>query len=288
MIFFLVLSRMPFPLLYILADILYFFSFHVIGYRKKVVMNNLRKSFPEKSEMEIKEIARRFYINLSDTIVETIKAITITEKEFTKRVKVNEAPFLHKYYEQGQSVILMAMHQSNWEWGFLGASLFSPFQMDAVYSKVQNPFFEKLMLRIRSRFGAHMIEKQELYKQLIARKEITRSIGLISDQGPHKDIGAYWTKFLNQETAFFVGAEKVARKMKYPVIFVYGDREKRGHYIITYKEIAAPPFLPNENYILESFVRALEEVILHKPENWLWSHRRWKYKNKPAKIKVDQ
>lgn len=243
-------------------------------------MENLAQAFPAKTDQERKEIARKFYQNLADIIVETIKGITISKKDFSRKVKVVNMQFLQDYYDQGQTIILMGMHQANWEWGFLGTSLHLPFVMDGVYLNISSPFFQKLMLRIRGKFGANMIEKNALYKELISRKKLTRIIGLISDQGPRENKGGYWTKFLNQDTSFFIGAEKVARKMKFPVVFVYATRVKRGHYEINFKELAKPSFLPEENYIIEAFVREAEKVIQEKPEDWLWSHKRWKYKTR--------
>lgn len=280
MALFKIISLLPFRVLYLISDGITYLLWHVLKYRREVVFQNLRNAFPEKTEEEIEQIAQDFYRNLSDVIVETLKTLTISEKEITRRIHILNPEVVEQYYNKKQSVVVVTSHQGNWEWLLVSCSLQLPFWVDAVYKELANPFFDSLMKKIRSRFGAYMVEKELAFREIARRKNLTRIIAMVADQGAMDNQYLHWTTFLNQETGFYEGPERIARKTKMPVIFVSMYRLRRGFYQIKFHEIARPPFLPERNYITEQYAKEVETAIRQHPSEWLWSHKRWKRKRK--------
>jgi KDO2-lipid IV(A) lauroyltransferase len=278
MFFFRLFSRLPFFVLYFISDVLYCIAFYIIGYRKSVVWENLKNAFPEKSEKELKTIRRSFYRNLTDIIVESLKTLTISEKELSKRVALKNFDLLNQQLLQGQSIIAMTSHQCNWEWILVRAELGLEGVADGVYKPLTNKFFDKLMLGIRGRFGSFMLPMQQVPRSLVTRKNITRTIALVADQTPAPET-AYWSDFLNQDTAFYTGGAKIAISLGYPVFFIEMKRQKRGFYEVSAKVLSMPPY-QNETIesITEKYVRLAEKSVQANPADWLWSHKRWKHK----------
>lgn len=279
MLFIKLFSKLPFFILYGIADFAYFLIYRVIGYRKKVVFENLRNSFPEKSEVEIKHIAKDFYRHIADLFTEFLKGYSISNDEILNRVKIVNPEVVTDYTNKNTSVIIVTGHIGNWEWLLHPLNLME-IPMDIVYQKLSSPFFDKLTLFIRSRFSkTPLIEKNETIRKTVERKDITRALVMGSDQSPQNMNSAYWTTFLNQESGFFTGTERIARKNNYPVIFSEMRRIKRGYYEIEFTEIAKPDYkdLPSGE-ITERFVGILEKSIQKYPADYLWSHRRWKHK----------
>ncbi len=283
-----IISRLPFPVLYFTSDILYGLLWYVIRYRRNVVLQNLRGSFPEKSEKEIRRIAKKFYRHLSDVVVETLKTLTLPEASLARRVHIQNREVVEQYFRQGQSVVVVTAHQGNWEWLLVSCSLQLPFQVDAVYMKLDNAFFDQLMKKIRSRFGTYLVEKQVSFREIVRRKPLVRIIAMVADQSFFKMNYVYWTTFLHQETGFYSGSERIAHKTDMPVIFVSMHRQRRGFYQIRFQELDKPPFHPQPHYITEQYVRAVEDAIHQYPEQWLWSHKRWKRKRKTSKASVKE
>jgi len=279
--FFKLFSRLPLSVLYCLANGLYWLAFYVFKYRRKVVYHNLHCSFPEKNEAEIHQLAKAFYRNLADIIVESIKAISIDQEEIRQRVHFTNPETARHYYTHSQPFLLMTAHQCNWEWVLLSGSLLQV-PVDAVYKPLHNPFFDQLMLNIRTRFDAFAIPMQRLFRENIQRKDLPRMICMVAAQMPSPE-HAYWTPFLHQETGFYTGTERIARRFNYPVLFLSVRRIQRGFYEATFHKLAEPPYeaLPL-NMLTEQYVRALEKNILAHPEGWLWSHKRWKHQRKIA------
>ena len=273
-----VLSKLPLCLLYLLSDLLYLVVYYLVPYRKGIVFNNLRNSFPDKQPAEITRIAKSCYKNLSDITVEAIKAISISPEDLKKRVDFKDQDILEDYARKQQSVILMTTHQCNWEWLLLAGCLKLPFPLDAVYKPLHNQKADVLMLEMRSRFGGNPIPLKNIIVEMMKRKKIARGFAIVADQTPLRDEEKYWTRFLNRDTAFAVGAEKIARFTKYPVIFVAMERVKRGYYQVSLQRLAQPPYA-NEGYpIIERYAREAERQILAHPGDWLWSYKKWKYK----------
>lgn len=279
---------LPFWVLYLWADFIGWLAFSVIGYRKTVVIDNLKKSFPEKSDQEIKQIARQFYRNLGDIIVESLKVIGLSEKQLQKRVSYKNYPILEDRLKGGNSVIVMTPHSGNWEWLLLACSYLlvkSGFGVDAVYSPLSSQFFDRLMIKIRSKFGADPTPMNMVLRNVIKHKRDKsnpRVIAMVADQRPLPNESNYWTEFLHQETAFFIGSERIARKVGFPVVYTSIRRLKRGHYEVNFQEVADPPYQKTSSVedmpIIEQFARLIEKDIQASPDQWLWSHKRWKHK----------
>lgn len=276
------LSRLPFPVLYFISDVLSFLAFHVVRYRRKVVFSNLKGCFPEKSDREIYAIARRFYTNLSDVIIELVKSFDLDIDDIRKRVKFNQKEILNNYLNQGQPVFCMAAHQCNWEWILYGFHANFDFPADPVYKPLANKKFDKLMFENRTRFGGNPIPKDSAAREIIKRRKTPRAFALVADQSPMMPTDKYWTKFLGRDTPFYVGTEQLAGLVNAPVAFFGIRRVKRGYYEIDTIKIGEPPYEKDSNAVIERYARELEKYILQAPADWLWSHNRWKYTKEEA------
>ncbi|GAB3640182.1 lysophospholipid acyltransferase family protein [Spirosoma arcticum] len=285
MLFFRLLSRLPLRFLYIISNFLYFLLLYVVRYRRRVVLENLRSSFPEKTAAEIQAVARGFYRNLTDLIVETIKMPALSPDELRQRVRFTNAELVQTRLRAGQTVIGMASHQGNWEW-IPSASVLNDMPVDSVYKPLNNAFFEEIMRTVRSSFGAVPTPMTSLPRQLVVRKDVPRIIALVSDQMPGAPEHAYWTNFLHRDTPFYPGTERLARSRKFAVFYLQLVRLRRGYYEATFTLIAEPPYeaVP-PGLILERYRDLLEETIRRYPADWLWSHKRWKHqREKYSKI----
>ena len=269
------LSLLPMSILYVVSDFLAFLLGGVFNYRKKVVVSNIRKSFPEKSDQEINEIVGKFYHHLADIFIETIKTFTISKKQLQRRVTVKNPELINELYKEGKSIIAVSGHFNNWEWAGLAFDMISPHIGIGIYKRLSNKHFDNLMKGSRERHGIRMIEAKTVY-DFFQNEQQKFIIGFLSDQWPSKAHVAYWTTFLNQETAVFLGAEKYAVKYNLPVVYGIIEKTKRGNYSIEYKLITKEPTKEAANFISETHVRILEKCIQEKPEYWIWSHKRWK------------
>ena len=264
--------------LYRIGDILYLVIFYIIGYRRPIVLTNLKTAFPEKSQTEIREIARQFYKRFMEFTLETLKALTISEKELISRVKFTNVEDVEPYAYSQQSILVLASHQFNWEWALLAGCIELPFPVDAVYKRLNNTSFDRLMRSTRSRFGGKPIEKSNVLRTVLKSPDRLRALGIVADQSPRKKSPKFWTHFLNRETAFFLGAEQIAKVAKYPVFFFQVIRVKRGYYEVKLVKLAEPPYAKDDHEILERYARATEELVGEDPAGYLWSHKRWKLK----------
>lgn len=282
------LSRLPLSVLYIFSDVLFFFSFYVVRYRRRMVKRNLSRSFPEKSSAERHRIERSFYKNLCDYSVEMLKLLTISREELTRRMVFLRPELAEEFKNHNQSILFLASHQFNWEWLLVSASASFPMPIDFVYQSVNNAFFEKVSLHSRTRFGAYAIKRDEVAREVVKRKHITRGIATVADQYP--GLGRdkkYSTSFLNQETVFFLGTNQLALLTQYPAVFYTVKKIRRGYYQAEPIVVGLPPYPKDSVAVLEKYVRCVEEVIRKHPDGWLWSHNRWKkrhLKNQDAKI----
>lgn len=276
------ISLLPFPLLYGFSNFVYFIFYRVVGYRKDVVLQNLRNSFPEKNEAEINKICSDYYHYLCDLFLETFKTLTISEKEMLKRCKFSPdaLKLFNKYAAENQSVILVMGHFGNWEWAGNTFSLVGKHQLYVIYHPLRNKRFDQLMYRMRSRFGSRLIPMKETYKEMLSNRGGLNATAFISDQTPQPN-NAYWTTFLNQDTPVFKGVEIISRKLNFPVIYARIARIKRGFYEIQAELLVEKPAETIDDQLSEMHTRTLEADIIKQPEIWLWSHRRWKHK-RPA------
>lgn len=286
MFFFRLISYLPLSILYLFTDLLFLFAFYVVGYRKRVVNENLFNAFPEKSESERAKIRKKFYKNLTDSFAETIKLLTLPKEEFQKRYICENLHLVTGPIAEGKILVGLQAHFFNWEGHVLTMSNHLNHQCEVVYLKLNTTFFDKFMRELRGRFGATLTERNQFIKQFIAQKDRPRLIALAADQRPQFSEIRYWSKFMNRDAAFFEGAEKLAKRFSCQVIYGEVSKVKRGHYKFTYHILASPPY--NEepsNSITEKYIKAIEKNILDHPDLYLWSHNRWKEKKPetPAK-----
>jgi KDO2-lipid IV(A) lauroyltransferase len=269
------LAILPLRILYILADIAYFPVYYIIQYRKEIVFTNLRNSFPEKSEKEIKEIAKKFYRHFIDLFVETIKMLHFPDKELQKRIKLRNPETVENIYKEHRLIFVALGHYNNWEW--ISMMTRPGFQIVSIYKTLHNPNIDRFMLNLRTKKNTILVPTTQTLRFLNSWKEPEKTFFcFIADQSPlRKDIH-YWTKFLNQPTPIFIGIEKIAVKMDVPVCFFRLYKPKRGHYELEIIPIVEQPSKTKPFEITEAHVRLLEEDIIKRPEFWLWSHRRWK------------
>lgn len=273
------LSILPFNLLYAKSDYLFFWLYHVIGYRKNVVRENLKKSIPEKSDIELKQIEVKFYHHLCDLILESLKAYTISEKELRKRCTIKNPEIMEQFALNGKSICIAMGHYGNWEWAGQRVSMDTKFKLLVLYRKIKNQHFDNFMQRLRSRFGAVPVEMRETVKAILdyQKNKIPTATVFIADQTPPPE-NAYWINFLNQKTPVFKGTEKIATKYYMPVLFGHVHKIKRGYYEIELDIICENPALLSEMELTKLHTQMLEKYINQNPEYWLWSHRRWKHK----------
>jgi KDO2-lipid IV(A) lauroyltransferase len=271
------LSRLPLSVLYIFSDFLFFVSFYIVRYRWRLVQRNLRNSFPEKDKKELRSIEKEFYKNLCDYAVETLKLVTISKEELSRRMVFKNPEVLENYSAANQSILFLASHQFNWEWILVSASINFPMAIDFVYQPVNNRFFDTLIQKIRTRFGAYPIKRAEVARELVKRKHVVRGVASVADQYPgYGHDKKYITTFLNQETAFFLGTNQLARLTQYPALYYPMRRVRRGYYEAYPVVIANPPYSKEDQSVVENYVRVVEDVIRKHPSGWLWSHNRWK------------
>lgn len=270
-------SRLPFWILYKISDFAFFISYRVVRYRRKLVMKNLRNSFPEKNQQELIAIEKEFYKNLCDYAVETLKLLTISKEELARRMVYKDAPKVKAYRDANQSIIFLASHQFNWEWLLVAGNIYLPFGVDFVYQPIKSELFERFSLLSRTRFGAYPIKRAEVAREAIKRKNILRGVAIVADQYPgRKSDRKYEATFLNQSTVFFYASNQLALLTQYPVFFGNIKKVKRGYYEMTLDEIALPPYGKESTVVVENYVRAVEGLIREYPSGWLWSHNRWK------------
>jgi KDO2-lipid IV(A) lauroyltransferase len=275
------ISRLPFSILYLKSDFLAFLLHSVLKYRRKVVEENLRNSFPEKTEAELKQICWQFYHNLSDLIFEILKTQGMTARELQSRMKVVNPELLEKYRQQGSSVIMVSGHCGNWEWYPPATALQCPgfIHNCAIVKPLSSEVFEEFMTFLRTQFMKDvLIPFKSAYRIMASRRHELSLTAILADQTPHKDEINYHTLFLNQQTAVFLGTERIAKSLDHVVIFAHICRVKRGFYEVKFELITESPKLTAEHEITIRHVKILENDIINHPEQWLWSHRRWKYK----------
>jgi Kdo2-lipid IVA lauroyltransferase/acyltransferase len=271
------LSRIPFSVLYLFSDFLFVISYYVVGYRRKLVQKQLKNAFPEKTATELKAIEKQFYKNLCDYAVEMLKLLTISKEDLSRRMVFPNKEVADQLADKNQSCVVLASHQFNWEWLLVAASITLKAPADFVYQPVNNNFFNRLSLISRSRFGAYPIKRDEVAREIVKRRNVLRIIATVADQYPgYRHDKKYTTRFLNQETVFFLGTNQLATMTQYPCLYFKIKKLKRGYYEARASVIAEPPYDKEGFTVIENYVRAVEEVIKEEPSGWLWSHNRWK------------
>jgi KDO2-lipid IV(A) lauroyltransferase len=266
-------------ILYVFSDVLHFFLYRVIGYRKAVVMENLRGSFPEKSEDALRNIAKAFYRHLGDLIIESLRQFSISEREMRQRFQVANPEIMERLYAQGKNVAFVAGHYNNWELASTALPLRVPNRMVGIYAPLKNKFFNNILVQSRSRFGLELLPKGKLNIKTL-HEESKRPYGLMfaMDQSPSSANRVHWVTFLNRETAVASGTEWFAKQFDAVVVFAVLEKVRRGHYRATLEILEDRPKQAPESSISARFTQRLEAEIRERPEFWLWTHRRWKRK----------
>ncbi|HIL66520.1 MAG TPA: lipid A biosynthesis acyltransferase [Flavobacteriales bacterium] len=276
-IFIVPISLLPYPLLYFISDILYLAIYKVIGYRKEVVLTNLKNSFPDKSAQELKEIMSNFYRHFCDIVVESVKGFTISEKQLRKRLIIKNPEFANYFADKGQSIIFVGGHYNNWELCAQAFAMYSNHKCIGIYKPLSNAFINNKIYTSRSKYGMNLVAMKQA-KKSFEKKSKPRAIVFGSDQNPSNPNRAHWMQFLNQDTAVLFGVEKYAKEYNWPVVFVSISKAKRGHYEVEYSLITDKPTEQPHGKITEDFTNRLEQDIINQPQYWLWTHKRWKHK----------
>lgn len=270
------------PVLHLQASFFSFLLFRVIGYRKKVVLSNLRQSFPNKSEQEIRQMAAAFYLNFADVIVEIVKQMSISAEELKKRVRHKNPEVLEEMVAHGGGGIAIFAHYANWEWLGAGMGLQLPFETVGVYKVLSSKVFDRLMLHIRTRLGNQMITMEQTYRESLVRLKKPCYIAFLGDQAPNPQPKLYFSKLLGQAAAVQLGIATICLKINVPLYYFDIRRLRRGYYEVELRKVPHEDLLPfskeNVQKLTDRHVAMLESIILESPENWLWSHRRWKRK----------
>lgn len=272
------LSVHPYWLLYLKSDFYYLMTYHVVRYRRKVVRQNLLRSFPDKSHKEIKAIEKHFYRNLCDLFVEAPKMMRMGPKGYRKRITFTNTELIAQLEEKQRNIFFAIPHSGNWEWfGKLIPEL-SHNKGLAVYKRVQNPTFEQLMLYMRTKdCDLEMVESNSVLRRLVQLRDTPTAVLMMADQTSFGRDTDYWTEFLHQDTCWFTGIERIAKKLDYAVVFVDMKRQGRGRYEVSFDLVADNPKEMEDGALMEQYVRRVEHFIEENPDNWLWSHRRWKH-----------
>lgn len=272
-------SVLPWAVLFAFSDFFFLIIFYAIGYRRKIVRMNLANSFPEKTGKELKSIEFRFYRYFVDMIMEMLKLFTMNPEQKMARCKMDaeSQALFGKLYADKRSSIVVFGHYGNWEYCPSGLPLQTDFQSYVIYHPLSNPYFDRLMSRLRTSSGSKLYTMAGTLKGMIANRDELNMTAFLSDQSPRRK-GAYWTKFLNQDTPVFRGPEKIAQKLRMAVIYGSLERVKRGKYVFHSCLICEDASETQPGEITEAHLHLLEKDIRTAPEYWLWTHRRWKHK----------
>lgn len=282
-------SALPFRVLYVLSDFNYLLMYHVWRYRRKVVRENLEKSFPEKTEAERLQIERKFYRYLSDYMLEDLKLLHMSAEDLCQRMIYKNTEQYLELTEKYGGIIVMIPHYANYEWLIGMGSVMKPGDVPVqVYKPLKDKYLNELFKQIRSRFGGYNIPKHSTAREIIKLKREGKNmvVGLITDQWPSGD--RYWTTFMGQETAFLNGAERIAKMMNFPVFYCELTKTRRGYCEAEFKLMTEAPKETVEGEITDMFAHELEQTIRRGPAYWLWSHKRWKFTKKECEQKEQE
>lgn len=280
-----VITLLPLRILYIFSDLLYLVLYYFPSYRRKMVATNLKNAFPEKTAGELLIIERKFYKHLADMFIETLKMTHFSDKEMKKRFVVTNPEVLQKYKEEGRDIAAICGHYNNWEW-MSATPLYTDIKCVTIYKPLRNRHFDKFMNDLRRKKGFYLSPMSNIIREIITdrNKGINAMYSFIADQTPAKSDIHYWTRFLNQDTPVYTGAEKIAVKYDMVVVFFNNKKIKRGHYTTTVDVLFEHTSGLPEHAVTEAHVRSLEKNIVEEPEYWIWSHHRWKHKRESLNV----
>jgi len=270
------LSFLPLWWLYIFTDFFYLLLITIIPYRRAVVRENIKNSFPELNARQHKAIERRFYRHFTDLLAEAVKNLTVSKMELKKRIHVLNRDAIDQLYIQGKSVIFVSGHYNNWEWIVSAQNFLFAHQAVGIGMPLTNSFWDKKINQRRSRFGMKIVNAKNFKQTLIDQRNEPVSLLVLADQSPGNSLKSYWMKFLNQTTAVAFGAEQIAHEYNYAVVYLHMTKVRRGYYEVVFESITDNPKLEEYGKITESHVASLENDITSEPAFWIWSHKRWK------------
>lgn len=278
------ISILPFRLLYAFSDFLYVLLYYVLGYRKKVVLINLKLAFPEKKEAELLKIRKNFYHHFVDVFVEMIKTFTISKKELDKHYTYKNIELIKELKKDGKSVILISAHYANWEW-IIGMNAFINYNAIAAYSKIRNPYFNNLVIKTREKFGVTLAQSTKVPPIMLKnfKNNIQSIYGMLSDQSPKLKKNVYWSYFFGIKVPVHSGAEKLAKKYNMNIVYLDTRKIKRGYYETTLSIITKDAKKHSEFELTEMYIRKVEQQIKEQPEYYFWTHNRFKHKDKAPK-----
>ncbi|HEV3285345.1 MAG TPA: lysophospholipid acyltransferase family protein [Steroidobacteraceae bacterium] len=272
------LARIPFSLLYGFASLLGWLSVRVYPYRLHVVRENLIKAFPDYGEAQLRAVIAGYYLSFAQMLIEIIKAAAMPPAEIRRRVQIVNLELARDQLARGQSVLLVAAHQCNWEWLLLALSLELGYPVDAAYKPLVDSWAEREMKKLRTRFGSRLVPATDLLADIIKRRGIVRAVAMVADQEPTTSEHKHWTRFLNRDTAFYMGPEELARVTRFPTFFIGLKRTGRGHYEMQFTPLWSPGEVLEPGELTERYARLVEAQIRAAPADWPWSHKRWKLK----------
>ena len=275
------LAILPLPLLYVIADAIFLLLFYLSGFHRDLVRNNLRRSFPDMSEGDIRKLSARTYRNSVQLLFEGIKAINISREALAQRVSIQNPERVDSLLSKYPVVIAVGAHYGNWEWLQLACTSQLDHAQITLFKPLEHQGINEILATMRSRFGGRLIDSGHALHAVARFARTGGVIALNADQAPQPDDEKYWCTFLNQQTAFFPGVEKLARMFKAPVMYVHTRRIRRGHYCIAFECLAEPPYPDTPDIIMQAYVKKLEQHINASPEDWVWVYKRWKY-TKPS------
>jgi len=274
------ISILPFRIFYFFSDLVYILVYYIIGYRKKVVYENLKLVFPDKSEKELFAIRKKFYKHMCDMFLEMIKTMSMSEKEMRKRFQITNIPYVQEL-EKRKNIMIMASHYASWEWGII---LQKDIEATAfgVYKKIKNPYFDKLVRDIRAKYNSVLISTKETIPTVLGnhRKGVKALYGFVSDQSPKLEKANHWVDFMNINVPAFTGAEMLSKKCDLAVCYFKIEKIKRGYYKATYVPLAENPKDFKNFEITDMFLKEVEKQLYEAPEYYLWTHKRWKHRGK--------
>jgi len=272
------LARLPLPLLYGISSLLlYPLLYHVARYRRGTVAQNLAHAFPELSQPQRRALEQRFYRHICDVLVEVFAAGYMDAKDFIECVELENPEVLQPFIDQQQSILLLSIHQGNWEWLLRRVGDFLPCPMDGIYKPLHDAAMDQFIQESRAE-SINPLAFQNAGREMLRRRREFRAFAMLADQAPFKRDTRYWHNFLNRTASFYLGPQKLAEVTQYPVIFVAMRERERGHYSARFELLAQPPHAREGFSILDSYIEACERAIRAQPETWLWSNRKWKHK----------
>ena len=272
-------SILPFRLLYAVSDLLYILMYHFFRYRKQTVKDNIRLVFPEKSDLEIEIITKKFFHHFCDMILESIKSMNISLDSMKARYTFKNLDIIKDFEKQNKSIVLMCAHYGSWEWIFI-LQTYTTHRGYGIYKRLQNKYFDRLIKSIRARYNSYLITTKETFSVLEEAKKngILSMNGFASDQSPKKNKARHWNEFMGIKVPVHTGAEALAKKLDMPVVFFAVERKKRGFYEATFQTLAENPTDFKDYEITDQFLKLVEKQIHEAPEYYLWTHKRWKHR----------